>query len=281
MKDAVQKRLDVYQCKTAEEEENALKEITQEVALYALAKHDFFKQASFHGGTCLRIIHGLERFSEDLDFCLTAPNPNYQIAPFLEKAGEIMNEFGFTIEVSGKDREESSVQMRFLKDDSIKMMLKLNHNLDKRRKIKIKIEVDTNPPLGAEHTKSFMDFPLDFAIASHNISSLFAGKCHALLCRSYTKGRDWYDFSWYVTRKVVPNYQLLSNALNQVGPWANQGLRIDAKWLEQNLSSRIKEIEWHEAVRDVSRFVRPDYKDSLAMWSEEFFSAKLEKMKFS
>lgn len=281
MKDTVQKRLDLYNCKTAEEEENALKEITQEVALYALAKHDFFKEASFQGGTCLRIIHGLDRFSEDLDFCLVAPNPNYQIAPFLEKAAEVMNEFGFTIEVSGKDREDSSVQMRFLKDNSIKMILKLHHNMDKRRKIKIKVEVDTTPPLGAEHTKSFLDFPLDFAIASHNLPSLFAGKCHALLCRSHTKGRDWYDFSWYVTRKVVPNFQLLSHSLHQFGPWADQNLNIDAQWLEQNLRLRIKEIDWQEAKRDVSRFLKPDYKETLELWNEEFFLAKLEKMKLS
>ena len=136
MKDLVQKRLDSYQCKTAEEEESALKEITQEIALYALSKNDFFQHASFQGGTCLRIVHDLERFSEDLDFSLIYPNLDYQIAPFIEKAAHFMKDFGFLIEITGKERVDNFVQMRFTKDDSIKLMLNLSHNSNRNKKIK-------------------------------------------------------------------------------------------------------------------------------------------------
>jgi predicted nucleotidyltransferase component of viral defense system len=278
MKDLIQLRLDTYQSQTIAAEENALKEITQEIALYALAESGFFQKASFQGGTCLRIIHGLDRYSEDLDFSLNAPDPSFNIGAYLEPATKLMNTYGYAIEITGKDSAKSNVQMRFLKDDSIKLLLGLNHLSDVKKKIKIKIEIDTNPPAAAAIAPAFVDFPMDFSVNAHDLSTLFAGKCHALLCRDYTKGRDWYDLSWYGAQKATVNYSYISNALKQVGPWANQEIQVNAEWLQKQLSDRIEQVDWSAAVADVQRFVPAEKSSVLKLWSAEFFSSRVKKM---
>jgi len=278
VKDLIQRKLEQYKCKTSDDEENALKEITQEVALFALYKSGFFASASFQGGTCLRIIHGLDRFSEDLDFSLYRPNLNFSLSPFLEEAKKTMGTFGYDIQVSGRDKLDNTLQMRFLKDESIKLQLKLRHHFDAKKKIQIKVEVDINPPSGAGVAPAFVDFPLDFAIQAQDLSSLFAGKCHALLCREYTKGRDWFDFSWYVTRNTKPNISMLANALQQTGPWKGKNPVITQQWLQEQLTERIKRINWQDAVKDIARFLRPYQQESLNLWSEAFFASKIDKM---
>ena len=278
MKDLIQKKLEQYKCKTSEDEENALKEITQEVALFALHKSGFFASAAFQGGTCLRIVHGLDRFSEDLDFALYQPNLNFSLSPFLDEAKKTMNAFGYDIQVSGTDKIENPIQMRFLKDESIKLQLKLRHHFDTKKKIQIKVEIDINPPIGAGVAPAFVDFPLDFAIQAHDLPSLFAGKCHALLCRDYTKGRDWFDFSWYVARNTMPNISMLASALQQTGPWQGQNVVVNHRWLQEQLSERIKHIKWQETVKDIARFLRPEQQELLGLWSETFFASKIDKM---
>jgi predicted nucleotidyltransferase component of viral defense system len=279
MKDLIQSKLQTYECRTAEDEENALKEITQEVALYALGKSGFFKEARFQGGTCLRIMHGIDRFSEDLDFALVAPNLAFDLEFYLQATAKIMAIYGYSIEVAGKDRS-SHVRARFLKDDSIKRILNFNHFGDSQSKIKIKIkiEVDINPPAGAIDEPAFGDFPIDYAISAHDLPSLFAGKCHALLCREYTKGRDWYDFSWYVTKGVKINKNLLANALFQSGPWQNKTVKLTDDVLQKMLLNRIAEIKWEEAVKDVTRFLRAEKREVLTLWSEAFFASKVKNM---
>jgi len=279
MKDVIQTKLDQYQSSTTEDEENALKEITQEVALYALAKSGFFSKACFQGGTCLRILYGLDRFSEDLDFCLKEPDLNFNLTDYLTKVTKIMADYGYNIDVVGKDQEANNVKMRFLKDNSIKKILKFEHGLDQRRKIKIKVEIDINPPGDAHSQQVFIDFPLDFSIVAHDLPSLFAGKCHALLSRDYTKGRDWYDFSWYVARGTQLNYKFFANALRQTGPWSSQDqLKVDEKWLKNTLTERVKQIDWPAAIVDVRRFLPANRQASLELWGVEFFLAKIAKM---
>ena len=277
MKDIIQTKLISYNSQTAEDEENALKEITQEVVLYALHQSGFFQEARFQGGTCLRIVHGLDRFSEDLDFALTMPNPNFDLETYLQASTKILAAYGYNIEVAGKDRA-SNVRTRFLKDDSIKRLLNFSYYADAKSKIKIKVEIDINPPTGAINEVAFVDFPTDFAIAVHDLPSLFAGKCHALLCREYTKGRDWYDFSWYVSKGVKPNRPLLSSALYQTGPWQGQSFELSDSALQKMLLERIGEINWSNAVKDVAKFLRPEKRTTTALWAEPFFAAKVEKM---
>jgi len=279
MKDIVQKKLDTYQCQTAEDEENAIREITQEIVLFALRKSDFFKYATFQGGTCLRIMHDLDRFSEDLDFVLQTANKEFDIDLFLNKTANVMASFAYDIEVSGGSKNNNAVQKRFLKDDSIKKILSFKHYSQFNKKIKIKIELDINPPTGSVNETAFCDFPMDFSVVTQDIPSLFAGKCHALLCRNYVKGRDWYDFLWYITKNANINYKLLSAALNQVGNWQDKNLTVDYSWLQNNLSKRIEEINWQDAVNDIRRFLRPEKIETLELWGSDFFLQKLAKLR--
>ncbi|MCO4755122.1 MAG: nucleotidyl transferase AbiEii/AbiGii toxin family protein [Bacteriovoracaceae bacterium] len=279
MKDIIQHRLDShYNLKTAEDELNALKEITQEVALYALYEVGFFEKACFMGGTCLRIIHSLDRFSEDLDFSTRRVDTLFKLDEYLEKAMDVMAPYGYALTIDEKDLTDRTVQSRFLKDDSIKKVLTFKHQQDNRLKIKIKVEVDTNPPLGASEKTEFIDFPEDFQILAYDLSSLMSGKLHALLCRPYAKGRDWYDYSWYVKNNCSPNLKLLENALNQLGPWKGKNIQVDEKFLKTSLMEKINSLNWSDVKADVRKFLPPEKVQTLDIWGPEFFANKVKKL---
>jgi predicted nucleotidyltransferase component of viral defense system len=206
------------------EEEQAIREITQEVALAALGRTDFFKHAVFQGGTCLRIFYGLNRFSEDMDFILKEPDRSFELKPHVHALTDELTAYGYNIEVADRSKMDVTVRKAFLKDDSIGKVLQLNYGSQTGllRKIRIKFEVDTNPPSGSELEIKYHDFPFVSSVVVQDKPSLFAGKVHALLCRNYIKGRDWYDFLWYTSQGVEINYQFLSSALNQQGTWRGQ-----------------------------------------------------------
>ncbi|MBF0198484.1 MAG: nucleotidyl transferase AbiEii/AbiGii toxin family protein [Planctomycetes bacterium] len=157
-------------------------------------------------------------------------------------------------------------------------MLKLEHLQANRsmRKIRIKLEVDTNPPNGAIVESKYLNFPFLSSIAAHELPSLFAGKLHALLCRDYIKGRDWYDFLWYIARKCPINLTLLQAALYQTGPWMNTSQQIDIDWVCNSLFTKIKSIDWQHAVLDVQRFLKPEELPSLSLWSSASFESQLK-----
>lgn len=277
MKDLIQKQLDKYDARTEQDEENAFKEITQEICLYALSKTGFFEIAAFQGGTCLRIVHGVDRFSEDLDFSLRE-HQKFDVVPYLNQTAKIMSAYGYELEIAGQEKAEKSVQTRFLKDDSIKKIVSFKHLRDFRKKINIKIEVDTNPPLKADDEAKFLDFPTDYSILCHDLPTLFSGKIHALLCRPYEKGRDWYDFNWYLSQRVEANYQYLSAALEQAGPWKGQKLTINKTWLIKALIQKINEMNWRKVIDDVSPFIKPEKIEEIEkLWSAAFFEMKIKK----
>jgi hypothetical protein len=139
------------------------------------------------------------------------------------------------------------------------------------RRLRIKLEVDTNPPLGAAYEMPILDFPFPAAVRVFDPPSLFAGKLHALLCRNYLKGRDWYDFVWYTARRTAINHELLSAALDQQGPWKGRAPKTDDAWCVEQLRATIEEVDWGQARRDVQRFVRPSELPSLELWTREFF----------
>ena len=221
MLNIIDERLKNYSSNTLEDEEHALKEILQEVALYGLANANFFDKAIFHGGSALRILYGLPRFSEDLDFLLKSPNPHFKWEPYMDAIIATCKQYGIHPEITDKGRMNNAVKKMFLKDDSIGKIIDLSFVHHPGRKLRIKFEIDTNPLLGSNLDVKFLEFPLDYSIVAQDLSSGFAGKCHALLCREYIKGRDWYDFTWYVARKISPNFIFLTHALEQQGPWAN------------------------------------------------------------
>jgi hypothetical protein len=147
------------------------------------------------------------------------------------------------------------------------------------RKITIKLEVDANPPAGSGFDYSYLDFPTDFEVCHQDLPSNFALKIHALLCRPYIKGRDWYDFSWYIRQGMSPNLPHLQNALIQYGPWEGQeNLVIDEGWVREELQKKIDSIEWRDAAADVAPFLKLSEQQSLKLWDARFFSAKLSKL---
>lgn len=278
MIDLIKKRLDEYKASPVDEE-NALKEIVQEVILFALWRADFFEVAAFQGGTSLRILHGLTRFSEDMGFILLEPNATFSWQPYLNNLTDICNEFGIEPEALDKGRMDQRVKKALIKDTSIANQLNLSFMDDLNgRKLKIKLEIDCNPPSGSGFEYSYLDFPVDFEVCHQDMSSNFSLKIHALLCRLYIKGRDWYDFNWYISQGIKPNLLLLQNAIDQYGPWEGQGLVIDQDWLVNALSEKITSIDWKGAATDVERFLKPVEQKSLNLWSERFFMSKLEKL---
>lgn len=276
----LQQRLDDYDCRSMLDEENAKKEITQEIALMALSRSNFFKYATFHGGTSLRILYGLPRFSEDLDFTLLQPNKTFTWQPYQKRLLEEFSSFGLTLEMVERNKANETIKKAFLKDNSFGRVLQLRFPQPEKsqKKIRIKLEIDTNPPMGAINTIKYLDFPLPFSIHVQELPTLFAGKIHALLCRSYIKGRDWYDFNWYIMRKIKLNYNYLSNALDQIGPWQKQKPQVDDNWLLDALNKRISELDWDQARRDVQRFIKPVEQPSLSLWSQSYFQNQLKKL---
>jgi len=280
MIDIIRKKLASYGAGTPLEEENATKEILQEIALYALWRADFFEVAVFQGGTSLRILHGLPRFSEDLDFMLVSPNPKFDWSPYLALLSSTFEEFGIVSDVSSKGDMDRRIRNAIIKDNSIANQLDLSfQKRDLRKKIKIKLEIDVAPPEFSKDAYTYLDFPLDFEVRHQDLSSNFALKIHALLCRGFLKGRDWYDFSWYIANDTVPNLLHLEAALKQFGPWENQhDLEVTLSWLESTLTEKIKSIDWNEAKQDVKRFLPLAETHSLSLWSDRFFLSKMSKL---
>lgn len=276
----VQGRLSTYQCASAMEEEQALREITQEIALAALSRSDFFEKVAFQGGTSLRIFHGLNRFSEDMDFALDKPDASFALTSYLDRVHAELSAFGYAIEIEDRSKTGATVRQAFLKDDSLGKVLRLDYRPRNGplRKLRIKLEVDTNPPAGATYGLPVIDFPFAAAVRVFDLPSLFAGKIHALLCRGYLKGRDWYDFIWYTSRRSPVNVDLLSNALHQVGPWSGMGLRVDVAWCVRELVAAIERLDVKQAREDVRRFLKPVEMPSLDLWTKDFFLNQCRKL---
>lgn len=277
MIEIIQKRLDAYKAANPVEEGQATKEIIQEIALYALWRGGFFEVAAFQGGTSLRILHGLPRFSEDLDFMLKAPDPDFDWSGYLTQLLTCFEEYGLKSEALPKGRMEQRIKKAVIKDNSIINQLKLSfYQGHEGQKINIKLEIDVEPPGSSGYEYTYLDFPTDYEVCHQDLSSNFALKIHALLCRGFLKGRDWYDFNWYIKQKVSPNLPHLKNALVQYGPWQGQDdLSVDIPWLKKVMQEKIDSIDWRAAANDVERFLKPAEVESLKLWSTRFFSAKL------
>lgn len=276
----IQERLDSYRPTNQQEEEFALKEILQEIALAALARTDFFKYAAFQGGTALRILYSLDRFSEDLDFIASKSHADFEWAGYLKNLETEFRAYGVEIETEDRSKADDTVKKAFLKDRSFGKVLVLKHwgRSGRLASVRIKFEIDTNPPSESRSEIRYLDFPFAAAVAVQDLPSLFAGKNHALLCREYTKGRDWYDFLWYVARKAPINFGFLSNACDQQGPWKGRKIRIDKEWFLNELTMKVKNLNWDDAKKDVARFLRPQALVSLELWNRDFFLDRLRKI---
>ena len=174
---------------------------------------------------------------------------------------------------------DRAVRQAMLKDDSIGRQLDLSFfDANNQRKLRVKLEIDTHPPAGSGIAWHYLDFPLNFEVCAQDLPSNYALKLHALLCRPYLKGRDWFDFAWYCRQQTRPNLPHLAHALHQAGPWKDQSTPVDAQWLAGALSAKIKTINWSRAAQDVAPFLPATEQVSLTLWSERFFADKISKL---
>ena len=229
MNTALQALLDRYEPRTLADYENALKEVVQELALLGLWRAKFYEHAAFYGGTALRIFHGLPRFSEDMDFSLLAPDEGFDLDPYLEAIRRELASFGFSFRVERRSKRVSTaIESAFIKDGTrvnlahVGMPDYLLERLPRLQQIRIRLDVDTDPPPLARYDVLTLLTPIPFQVRLFDLPCLFAGKLHALLCRDWmmrVKGRDFYDFVWYLGRRIRCDVRHLQARMEQTGHW--------------------------------------------------------------
>lgn len=278
MNGIVTEMLKKYSTESVFDKKNAVKEIMQELVLCGLSRAGFFKHAAFYGGTALRIFYGLDRFSEDLDFSLTAPDPDFELSEYFPDLKKELASYGLNVEISEKRKtKESPVRSAFLKGNTKEHFLlfyasdSATAGIAGDEMIKIKFEVDTNPPDGANFEHKYRLLPSPYEITLYDMPSLFAGKVHAVICRAWksrVKGRDLYDYLFYLSRGTKLNIGHLKARLVQSEAWKNEDNFTveDAKRL---LCERFDTIDYEQAKNDV----RPFIKDAAALgiWNADFF----------
>jgi len=225
---------------------NVLREYLQAQILLALTDSLAFTSLSFVGGTALRFLYNLPRFSEDLDFSCENPQ-QYDPKTWLKKMDRFLKLSGYDATVSWSDKK--SVHTGWVRFSSLMQELALAN--DPRQKLAIKLEIDTRPPGGASLQRTVVQRHVMIALQHHDLPSLMAGKINALLTRGFTKGRDWYDILWYLSRSpaVHPNETLLQNALRQFDT-----IDCGRSWRELLLAA-IENTDFPMAVRDVAPFL--------------------------
>ena len=263
-----------YKPEAYEDEINVTRELLQYCILNSLSKSGFFNNAAFLGGTSLRLFYGLDRYSEDLDFSVIKQTKDFDFAPFLSFVEEDLSKNGIKIEIKNKSREDLPVKRAFIKDNSIAQLLEFkwaSRRTDTPEKITVKLEIDTNPPAGAYLKSKIISFPDKQNVVLYDESSAFAGKCHALLTRKYTKGRDWYDFLFYVANKIPPNRQLLTNALIQTNDYIYDEKVISPKNLIQMLNNKIETLNMEKIVIDLNGFISFEKKKVISNFDKTIF----------
>ncbi len=278
MREAVAQMFAKYDCRRVEDTTRALREILQELALLGLWRAKFFENAAFYGGTALRILYGLDRFSEDLDFSLLRPMPDFNLERYSNALERELAAFGFEVRVEQKGKAvETAVQSAFLKADTANELLVIQAGEHILRQIpagqvtRIKIEVDTDPPPGFATENRFLLLPIPFGVRSYRLPDLFAGKMHAVLCRRWknrVKGRDWYDLVWYCAHHPELHLAHLEQRMRQSGHWSGpKSLGPDS--FQELLTEVINRLDVEQARREVLPFVKTP--EALQVWSREFF----------
>lgn len=262
-------------------EQTKIREILQQTALLGLERQGFFEKAAFYGGTALRILYGLDRFSEDLDFTLLTPNENFDFTPYLEGVKKELSSFGFHTEVTKKVKNiETSIISAFMKMNTIELYLAIGEenkakNVVHNEKIQIKLEVDINPPPHARFENHLVLNPVTFYVLTLHKSDLFAGKMSAILYRAWkgrVKGRDWYDLIWYIQNKIPLSLPYLEACLKQAKN-LESNKSLDRHQLIEMLNAKIQTIDWESAKADMRSFLSDPQR--LDIWSPQFFSALL------
>ncbi len=284
MNPAIAGMLERYERRSADDHVNALREILQEIALCGLWRSKFFERAAFFGGTALRVLYGLDRFSEDMDFSLLAPDDDFEFAPYCAAVEEELRAWGFPATVKVKKKTAASaVESAFLKANTRQLLLTIEAgeiaaSIHGRRELKIKIEVDTDPPPDFSTETKFLLQPIPFSVKAYDPPSLFAGKMHAVLCRGWktrVKGRDWYDLVWYVARGTVLDLAHLEARMRQSGHY-NEDTALDEEVFRSLLAGRIEDLNVAAARSDVERFLTDPA--TVRVWSRNFFAAVADRV---
>ena len=262
-----------YDLTTSQQQRNAIFEVNQQIILAGLSHGGFFDVAAFYGGTCLRIFQGLQRFSEDMDFSLLAVNGDFDFTQYFQP---IINEFamvGRTVEITKKDKKNfGKVESAFLKDNTEVYDV----TFQTEKSIKIKIEVDTCPPLKFKTEQKLLLLPESFMVRCFTLSNLFAGKMHALVYRSWknrVKGRDWYDFEWYIRHNTPLDFEHLKERALQFN-----GEDITKESFFEKLKERLSTADINQVKADVLPFVRNP--KELDIWSNDYFLQLADMLKF-
>ncbi len=275
-----------YQPTNEEELFAALREIMQEITLAGLARTDFFENAAFYGGTALRIFYGLDRFSEDLDFSLLNTNEAFSLEPYFSAIQTEFAALGITVSFREKEKtKRTAIESAFLKTETIWTELVLEAILKQtgirsNKSIKIKIEIDRNPPVGFKTEQKLLLRPFSFYVKCYTRPSLFAGKLHALLFRKWNKrvkGRDWYDLEWYIKQRIpLDTNHFLQRAIAS-NDWKDT--KITSDQINNLLQQKIENVSISSIKEDVVRFI---YNDSnLDIWSAAYFKDLVDQMKFN
>lgn len=262
-----------YQMVTDKDRRNALYEVMQKITLAGLYRGGFFDKAAFYGGTCLRIFHNMERFSEDMDFSLLVADDSFKIEHYFPAIIEEFHLVGREVEITKKDKTRfSKVDSAFLKDDTdvYDVVFKTEKSL------KIKIEVDTQPPLQFQTEHKLLLRPYSFMTRCFTLPNLYAGKMHALVFRTWknrVKGRDWYDFEWYVRHEVPLNFTHLQERIRVLN-----GLEMDENQFLQLLKERLASTDIKQVKQDVEPFIKKP--KALEIWTNNYFLQLADLIKF-
>lgn len=276
MQTVLQQMLSRYLTNTTEEKKNALKEILQEIVLCGLSRAGFFKKAAFYGGTALRIFYGLDRFSEDLDFSLIKPDNQFELKSYFSGVKAELSSLGLEFSIEEKEKtQKSAIKSAFLKGNTKEHILRIygsDLNINSNEVIKIKFEIDTNPPPFATFENRYRLLPSPYQVKLYDAESLFAGKLHAVICRSWknrVKGRDLYDYVFYLANNTSINFTHLKARLEESGA-INPQAEFGINELRGLLLERFDSIDFEQAKKDVLPFI-PD-KSKIEIWSKEFFT---------
>jgi len=283
MNEAIEQMLAKYNPQSAGDYENALKEIIQDIILLGLNRCSFFEKAAFYGGTAVRIMHGLDRFSEDLDFTLLNPDPKFKLEHYFSGLERELNAFGFEFTLHRIVKSEvSTIESAFLKANTeilffkFKGAQKFARNIQKNQMLKIKFEVDVDPATSFDTEIKTLLLPSPYTVKTLTLPSLFAGKMHAALLRNWktrVKGRDFYDVQWYLARGISIKKSYLQEKLKASG-FLEQPLTREH--LIDFFEKRVEAINWDQAKADVMSFIKD--KKQVSLWSAPFFKEIIQKI---
>ena len=244
--------------------ENVEQEVMQRIALAGLLRGGFFQHAGFYGGTCLRLFHDLPRFSEDMDFTLTKKSDEVHIENYFPSIIDEFRMAGHEVSIVKKEKKIfGRVESAFLKENTEAYDIKFQT----KKTVKVKVELDIDPPLGFETEELLMQQPYTFSTRCLTLPYLYAGKLHALVYRAWqrrVKGRDWYDFEWYVRWRVPLDFKHLQERIHEF-----TGETITKDIFMQMLRDKLATTDIESVKADVFGFV--DNPHELDIWSNAYF----------